>query len=200
MQPSIDFSFISAAIGDALGQMYAVSSMSVGDLSIRDLPDLMPRVDSGAIESIKTFVLIFSMLCAACIVWVLARMRGLSSQPNAVDELNPPEPAPAGPWMARWQEISRHMDSAKENDWKFAVIEADALIDRVLARSGFPGNTLGERLINIQPGQLAGLEGLWDAHKVRNIVAHQPDYFLRYSEAKSAIDKYEAILRELEAI
>ncbi len=70
-------------------------------------------------------------------------------------------------------------------------------MDDVLRKAGFPGDMLGERLMNIQDGQLTTLDGLWEAHKIRNRLVHDTDYFLRYSEAKRAIEAYEQTLKEL---
>lgn len=111
-----------------------------------------------------------------------------------------PEPATGGWLSARWGEISRHMESPKEAEWRFAIIESDKMVDEVLKRAGYPGATLGERLTNMQPGQLETLEGLWYAHKIRNRVAHDIDYFLRYTEAKQVVRFFEATLRELKAL
>jgi len=59
---------------------------------------------------------------------------------------------------------------------------------------------MGDILMNIQPGQLTTLQGLWEAHKIRNRLVHDINYFLRYTEAKRAVGLYEKTLRELQAI
>jgi hypothetical protein len=164
-------------------------------------------VDPALIDKIKTVSGIVSLALAFLFVLILYKFSalrikkdGTSVAQELAQDISPPAPAPGGAYKARWEEIVKHMDSTRETEWKFAVIEADKLMDLVLKRAGFPGDTLGERLMNIQPGQLENLQGLWDAHKVRNRLAHEVDYFLRYSEAKQAIGQYEAFLRELEAI
>lgn len=105
-----------------------------------------------------------------------------------------------GALTARWQEVVRHLESPVEAQWRFAIIEADKLVDDILRRAGFPGGSMGERLTNASPGQLETLEGLWEAHKLRNRLAHDVGYFLRYTEAKRAIGQFEATLRELNAL
>ena len=111
-----------------------------------------------------------------------------------------PTPAEGGALAARWAEISRHIDSTNEGEWKFAVIEADKLVDDVLKSGGFAGESMGERLMNIDKSQLVSLDGLWDAHKTRNRLVHDSNYFLRYAEAKRAVRLYEETLRELGAL
>lgn len=110
------------------------------------------------------------------------------------------EPASGGALASRWEEIMRHLDSEKEAEWKFAIIEADKLVDSILKSAGYPGDTMGDRLMSIEKGQLLSLEGLWDAHKVRNKLAHETNYFLRYAEARRAVDLYRSALQELKAI
>lgn len=100
---------------------------------------------------------------------------------------------------SRWQEILQHIDSVREGEWKFAIIEADKLVDDQL-KNLFPGETMGERLMNIDKTHLLTIDGLWEAHKVRNRLAHDTNYFLRHAEAVHAIRLFEATLKELGAL
>ena len=59
---------------------------------------------------------------------------------------------------------------------------------------------MGDRLMNIQPGQLTTLQNLWEAHKIRNRLVHDTNYFLRYTEAKRAVGLYRKTLKELQAL
>jgi len=153
------------------------------------------------VEVIKTVSFFLSLILLILFFSIWLRLRPMNKPDISItDEITPPQPVPGGPMMARWQEIMNHMDSVKEAEWKFAIIEADKLVEEALRKGGFPGDTLGEKLSLIHPDQLAGLDGLWEAHKVRNHVAHDFNYFLRYTEAKYAINQYERALRELEAI
>ena len=118
---------------------------------------------------------------------------------SLIKEILPPQPATSG-LSLRWEEVEKHINSTREAEWKFAVIEADKLVDELLRGAGFPGDTMGDILMNIQPGQLTTLQGLWEAHKIRNRLVHDINYFLRYTEAKRAVGLYEKTLRELQAI
>lgn len=118
---------------------------------------------------------------------------------NLAKEILPPQPATSG-LNSRWDEITKHINSTREAEWKFGVIEADKLVDELLKGAGFPGDTMGDRLLNIQSGQLTTLQGLWEAHKIRNRLVHDTNYFLRYTEAKRAVGLYEKTIKELQAI
>lgn len=107
------------------------------------------------------------------------------------------EPASGGASQSKWEEILRHVDSAREAEWKFAVVEADKLVDDVLKSAGYHGETMGDRLMNIEKGQIVSLEGLWEAHKIRNKLVHDVNYFLRQAEARRAVQLYENTLKEL---
>jgi len=155
---------------------------------------------SGILATWKMIAFVITVLLSMIFMVILMKLRHLTTiEPSIIEELTPPEPA-KGPLYARWSEILKHMDSAKEAEWKFAVIEADKLTDLVLQRAGFQGETMGDRMLSIQEEQLISLGDLWDAHKIRNRLVHDVDYFLRYTEAKQAIDRYEKALRELGAI
>jgi hypothetical protein len=146
-----------------------------------------------------------SFALVAFITYVRLKERALAERTAAPDPSQDAASAVATPPAAgmlreRWNGVLSHLDSPRENDWKVAVIEADKLMDDALARAGFAGDTFGDRLMNIQPGTLVSLDGVWWAHKVRNRLAHEPDYFLRYTEARQAIGYFEAALNELAMI
>ena len=105
-----------------------------------------------------------------------------------------------GVGQSKWDEILSHMESSKEADWKLAIIEADKLVDNLLQSMGYPGDTMGDRLTNMQDGRIRNLEGIWEAHKIRNKLVHDLNYFLRYAEAKRAIQIYREVLKEFNAV
>lgn len=148
------------------------------------------------------FALMLSVLFGAFILFVVIQRRALKAQSGTetVSPAGAPPPVPAGILRDRWNAVLAHLDSPKESDWKLAVIEADTLVDDALARAGFPGVTFGDRLSNISPGGLTTLDGVWWAHKIRNRLAHEVDYFLRYTEARQAVGYFEAALAELQLI
>ena len=124
----------------------------------------------------------------------------LRARINLLKTIVPPEAAKESPLGSKWDEIQKHLNSVKEAEWKFAVIEADSLVDSILKAGGYVGDTMGDRLKNIDKTQIVTLDGLWEAHKIRNRLAHDPNYFLRYGEAKRAVQLYEKTLKELNAL
>lgn len=99
-----------------------------------------------------------------------------------------------------WAKIKEMGDSGREADMKLAIIEADKLFDDLLKRIGYVAEDMGGRLKLISPAQLSCIDDVWYAHKIRNQIAHQPDYQITSKEAQTAIDAFEQALRELEVL
>ena len=154
---------------------------------------------SEFVVDLQWIALVLTVGLILVMVVLYRRMRRLTEKIAAQQEVAPSEPAMGGPLKNRWEEIMRHIDSPREGEWKFAIIEADKLVDDQL-KTRFAGETMGERLMNIDKTKLLTIDGLWEAHKVRNRLAHDTNYFLRHAEAVRAIRLFEQTLKELEAI
>lgn len=74
---------------------------------------------------------------------------------------------------SRWEKIETLFDSGNANDWRVAILEADAMLDELLVSLGVPGENLGERLKALTPATFPTLQNAWEAHKVRNLIAHE---------------------------
>lgn len=98
---------------------------------------------------------------------------------------------------SRLEEVLAHSASDDPNDWKLAIIEADIVLDGLLKERGYAGNSLGERLRSITPSQLSTIDDAWEAHKIRNKIAHQgPDFILTKRIAEETIDRYRRVFAE----
>lgn len=98
---------------------------------------------------------------------------------------------------SRWKTIQQLIESGQESDWRQAIIESDIMLDEMLSSHGYPGDTLGEKLKAGNPSQFKTLSSAWDAHKVRNEIAHQgSSYQLSESLAHRTIANYEAVFKE----
>ena len=98
----------------------------------------------------------------------------------------------------RFVELQDHLESNNPNDWKLAIIEADIILDDLLKRKGYAGISLGDRLKSISPSSLASLDDAWQAHKVRNQIAHAgADFVLTQKIARETIVQYERVFKEM---
>jgi len=107
---------------------------------------------------------------------------------------------PRKEFAQNWQNILNKVESGDENSYKIAVIEADKMLDDVLKRIGCAGADMGERLKQITPRQLSNIDEIWQAHKARNRIAHEPEFRLTQSQAKRAVEIFQRALEDLQAI
>jgi hypothetical protein len=99
---------------------------------------------------------------------------------------------------SRLDDVFMHIESDNPNDWKLAIIEADIILDDLLKERGYVGNSLGERLKSISPSQLSTLNDAWEAHKIRNHIAHDgADFVLTHRLAQDTINRYRRVFGEL---
>jgi hypothetical protein len=94
-------------------------------------------------------------------------------------------------------DVLKHSSSENPNDWKLAIIEADVILDQLLKERGYVGTSLGERLKSISPEQLSTINDAWEAHKVRNKIAHEgSDFVLTQRSVQETITKYQRVFAE----
>ncbi len=100
-----------------------------------------------------------------------------------------------------WTSVRSKLLSDNQSDWRLAIIEADIYLDRVLDQKGFYGDTLGDKLKQIDSEKLPSVQIAWEAHKVRNRIAHDgSDFTLTMPEARRVLSYYEIVFRDLEVI
>lgn len=98
----------------------------------------------------------------------------------------------------RWERVEQYMTSLNVSDWKIAILEADNMLDDIIERMGYEGANLGERMKRIEASDFPYLEEAWQAHKMRNTIAHKgTDYALTRSEAEQTINTYHRIFKDL---
>lgn len=111
------------------------------------------------------------------------------------------EPDAEGGAHPRWEHIQSLADGKSQSEWREAIIEADIMLDDILAREGYEGDGIGEKLKFADPAQFRTLQNAWEAHKVRNQIAHEGSAFdLSETLAHRTLAHYEAVFRELKAI
>ena len=102
---------------------------------------------------------------------------------------------------SRWEKVKEHAYSNNPADWRLAIIEADIMLEEVLRKAGFPGNGVGEMLKSVDKSDMLTLEAAWDAHKVRNRIAHSGgDFNLDERETKRVIGLFESVFKEFGVI
>ncbi len=102
-------------------------------------------------------------------------------------------------YQTRWLKIENGLVKGQRQTYNLAVLNADKLLDRALIELGLPGKTMGERMKRVND-RFSKVNAVWYAHKLRNQIAHEPDFELDYDEASRALAAFRQALKDLGAI
>jgi len=103
--------------------------------------------------------------------------------------------------LERWEKIVKNSESTNSSDWRLAVIEADIMLDELLEKLQLPGDTMGEKLKAVEKSDFVTIDEAWEAHKFRNMIAHEGSNFLvNQREIRRIISLYEAVFKEFNLI
>ena len=97
--------------------------------------------------------------------------------------------------QSKWAEITA-MKNAGPSGLKTALYEADKLLDYCMVGKGFKGETMGERLKS-GGHQFSNINAVWNAHKLRNELAHNVEHDLVPAQVEQAITSLGNAIREL---
>lgn len=110
--------------------------------------------------------------------------------------------APAVPYSnPRWAKVLEHVNSNNSSDWRLAILEADIMLADVLDKMGYHGVTIGDKLKGIESSDFDTLNDAWEAHKVRNAIAHEgSNITITKSEAERVIRLFEKVFKEFKYV
>lgn len=149
---------------------------------------------------ISSFISIFAI---AIIIYSLVRMREIQiHEKREIDHeiheallQDQEKERDANP---RWHYILTLIESPNESDWRVAIIEADTMLEEVLRGKGFEGETVSELLEGARSSGYATIQNAWDAHLVRNQIAHEGSTFpLSQVEGRRVIKLFQNVFEEL---
>ena len=152
-------------------------------------------------SGLKIFLIFFSLALLVGIIIIIYKIFRIKKGKilNLIDFI--PKEEARELRYSKWDTIKKKIDSDISSEWKMAIIEADSIIDEIFRTIGYGGETLGDRLKAVEPSDFDNLQNIWEAHKVRNKIAHEGDKFnITKEEAKNALEKYEKALKELKYI
>lgn len=96
-----------------------------------------------------------------------------------------------------WKNIRELGNSNNPSDWSIAILQADVLLSDVLRNLGYDGETMAEQLKIVDPTRMPSLERVWSAHRLRNMIAHDPTQELTRETVIQALKSFEQGLAEL---
>jgi hypothetical protein len=101
----------------------------------------------------------------------------------------------------KWIRVMEHLESHNANDWRLAILEADIMLDDMLEVLGYRGSSMGEKLKSIEKSDFTNLDKAWEAHKIRNLIAHEgADFQISQREARRVIYLYRDAFNEFRYI
>lgn len=101
----------------------------------------------------------------------------------------------------RWHYILTLIESSNESDWRVAIIEADTMLEELLREKGYSGENMSDLLESARESGYATIQNAWDAHLVRNQIAHQgSDFPLSQVEGRRVIKMYQNFFEEARII
>jgi len=105
------------------------------------------------------------------------------------------------PKNPRWQHVMALATSPHESDWRRAILEGDSMLASLLTARGFAGTDIGEQLTGASVHNFATLDLAWQAHKVRNAIAHDGEtVHITQRDATMTIDLYRRVFEEFQYI
>ncbi len=121
----------------------------------------------------------------------LAEYRALHTEATASDGGN----------VLRWNRIIEHAESQNPNDWMSAILEADIILAELLEAEGAIGDGVGEKLRGLTRGNLRTLDSAWEAHRMRNSLAHEgASVLMNNREVMRILALYQSVFEELKFI
>jgi len=175
--------------------------------TLRNFWLLLPDYAVSVMLRVFSFSLILSLILLFVIVWSARNLMRIRQEmhdklklPNqVVVEKNVTTVEPVV--NEKWQSVLVHINSQNPSDWKLAILECDIMLSDILEKMGYMQPSIGDKLKSIEPSDFTNIEAAWEAHKIRNQIAHEGSEFaINEREAKRVIGLYEAVFREFEYI
>jgi len=143
---------------------------------------------------LSLILIIFIILISNRIIHIRKKMHDNLSSPNNVKKANNIQ---ATIVSEKWERVIVHINSENPSDWKLAILECDIMLSDILEKMGYNQETISEKLKAVEPSDFTNIEAAWEAHKIRNAIAHEGSEFLiNQREAKRVIGLYEVVFRE----
>lgn len=96
-----------------------------------------------------------------------------------------------------WQKIAKKLKSGDESEYKLAIIEADEILNNILEKVGYSGETLEEKIDKVSLVVISNKEEILGAHKIRNSIVFNPNYRVEFEEAERILEIYRKALSDL---
>jgi hypothetical protein len=175
-----------------------------GNFDVGNLWHTLPSWFAFLTTQVAIWGMVITLLFVILIVYTQIRLITVEHEGfhgKEVHQVHEVEAAAPPPQQERWKRVMELASSGAPSDWRRAILEADIMLSAVLMEAGYEGASVGEQLKHTNPMQVTTLRLAWDAHMVRNQVAHGGEsYELTERDTRTAIDQYRRVFEEFGAI
>ncbi len=156
-----------------------------------------------------TWKWIAAILSILSVMWAIVnalKLKGIEKEEKAIyenreKEISTLEMASVKKENEKWLRVLAHANSGNPPEWRLAIMEADIMLDELLRGRGYPGDSIGDMLKTIDPSDMLTLQAAWEAHLVRNRIAHSgADFQLNERETKRVVALFESVFKEAQII
>lgn len=171
-------------------------------------PGAIPGGVAATVHGVLVLGMVLTFILLILVVYAQIRMvqvehEGFHAMEEAEHEAHAHARGPEGEThtSTRWDDIVQLASGSNESDWRRAILEADIMLSDALNEKGFEGATVSDQLRMANPFQMRTLDVAWQAHKVRNQVAHEGESLtLTERDVRAAIDQYKRVFEEFGVI
>jgi hypothetical protein len=178
-------------------QLLAQIKDALGDPQLHELAQVSTSFYSANLGLLKAAAVLATAGLFAATIFFAVKTGWLAVRIDRVEDVILKSDLPKKRSIKAWETVKKHFFGGSDQDLKVALIEADNLLDEALKFAGFQGVSLGEKLKTLTEAELPNINGVWEAHKLRNRIVHEPGFKLNRDTAERALAIYEQTLKDL---
>lgn len=169
----------------------AILAYFVGDINLVPIQNFF--------FSLQNVLAVIGVVFLAGAFWATLKIREIHHLEHKKYEPVPIAEASAKEKLTQWKIVLDHVNSESPAEWKLAILEADDMLDSILEEEGYVGETVANKLKTMSRTKIASYDDLWDAHKVRNQIAHggAVDMDLSKKMARDTVAKFGNAFKDL---
>ena len=107
---------------------------------------------------------------------------------------------PQNATQKKWAKIKKRIESPSEANWKLAVIESEELVENTLAKMGYKGDGIKEKLKGVTDAQITNASDLTSAYDIFINILSDPDYKFTRDKAVKIFSTFEEFLKNVQLL
>ena len=185
-----------------IGASPATAQQTVDFLQAASVPaayDALVR-DWGIFVALSLFIcLLLAALVTYCVIRIFQIRHHEALKFEAASQTIAGRDVPRS--QLRWNRIMEEIASGAEQNLRLAILEADIMLGELLGVLGYRGETMADKMRQVDRANFNTIDLAWEAHRARNAIAHQgTTASISAHEANRVINLYQKIFREFKFI